>query len=202
MQERPPTLGWRPPTLCHVLGDRGLPDIDAELEELTVDARCAPERVRDAHVSNELPDLMRRPRPATARSRFPSPIGSETGAMPADHCARPNHCQCVKCCRYQPRQQNEQQAIDVAQCWSFRRFAPEYIDLVAKNQDLRFTPCAGPQQPNERTTKQSEQLNHRPRASPDSRRFARYRVSDKDSRPTILWPLPSLKPTALRSKRA
>ena len=83
---------------------------------------------------------------------------------------------------YQPRQQNEQQAIDVAQRRSVRRFAPEYIDLVAKNQDLRFTPCAGAQQPNERTTKRSEQLNHRPRASPDSRRFARYRVSDKDRR--------------------
>ena len=68
MQERPPALGWRPPTLCHVFGDRGLPDIDAELEEFTVDARCAPERVRDAHVADELSDLMRRPRPATARS--------------------------------------------------------------------------------------------------------------------------------------
>ena len=136
-----------------------------------MDARGAPERVRDAHVSDELPDLMRRPWPATAWSRFPSPIGSEAGAVPTDHCARPNHCQCVKCCGYQPRQQNEQQAIDIAQCWSVRRFAPEHIDLVAKNQDLRFTPCAGPQQPNERTTKQSEQLNHRPRASPDSRWF-------------------------------
>jgi hypothetical protein len=35
---------------------------------------------------------------------------------------------------------------------------------VAKNQDLRFTSCGGPQQPNERATKQSELLNHRPRA--------------------------------------
>ena len=180
MQERPPTRRWRVPTLCHVLGDRGLPDIDAELEELTVDARGAPERVRDAHVSDELPDLMRRPWPATAWSRFPSPIGSEADAVPADHCARPDRCQCVKCCGYQPRQQHEQQAIDIAQCRSARRFALEYIDLVAKNQDLRLTPCARPQQPNERTTKQSEQLNYRPRASPDSRRFARYRVSDKD----------------------
>src|SRR5580700_3256937 len=122
MQERPPTRRWRVPTLCHVLGDRGLPDIDAELEELTVDARGAPERVRDAHVSDELPDLMRRPWPATARSRFPSPIGSEADAVPADHCARPDRCQCVKCCGYQPRQQNEQQAIDIAQCRSARRF--------------------------------------------------------------------------------
>jgi len=101
--------------------------------------------------------------------------------MPTDHCVRPNYRQCVKCCGYQSRQQNEQQTIDVAQCGSVRRFAPQYIDLVAKNQDLRLTPRAALQQPNERPTKQSEQLNHRPRASPDSRRFARYRVSDKDT---------------------
>jgi hypothetical protein len=37
-QKRPPALGWRPSTLGHVFGDRGLADIDAELEELTVDA--------------------------------------------------------------------------------------------------------------------------------------------------------------------
>src|SRR5271169_3257596 len=100
MQKRPPARGWRPPMLCHVFGNRGLSDIDAELEELTVDARCAPERVRDAHVSNELPDIRMRPWAATARSRFPTPIGSKAGAVPADHCVRPNHCQCVKCCRY------------------------------------------------------------------------------------------------------
>src|SRR5271166_6426057 len=40
MQKRPPALGRRPPTLwlCHVFGDRGLPDIDAELKEFTVNA--------------------------------------------------------------------------------------------------------------------------------------------------------------------
>ena len=41
-----------------VFGDRGLPDIDAEFEQLTVDARGAPERVRKAHVANELSDLV------------------------------------------------------------------------------------------------------------------------------------------------
>jgi hypothetical protein len=35
-----------------------LPDIDAELEQLTVDARSAPERVRKTHVANELSDLV------------------------------------------------------------------------------------------------------------------------------------------------
>jgi hypothetical protein len=41
-------------------------------------------------------------------------------------------------------------------------------------QDLRFTPRAGLEQSNERTTKQSEQLDHRATASPDSHRFASY----------------------------
>jgi len=51
---------------------------------------------------------------------------------------------------------------------------------VAENQDLRFTPRAGPQQPNERATQQSEQLNHQPTASPDSLQVRQIRVSDKD----------------------
>ena len=54
MQERPPALGWTPPRLCHVFGDRGLPDIDAELKEFTVNAWCAPERISDIHVADEL----------------------------------------------------------------------------------------------------------------------------------------------------
>jgi hypothetical protein len=54
------------------------------------------------------------------------------------------------------------------------RLAPEHVDLLAKNQDLRFTPRAGLEQSNERTTKQSEQLDHRATASPDSHRFASY----------------------------
>src|SRR5437016_13291329 len=58
---------------------------------------------------------------------------------------------------------------------SLWRLAPEHVDLLAKNQDLRFTPRAGLEQSNERTTKQSEQMDHRATASPDSHRFASYR---------------------------
>src|SRR5271163_2884956 len=61
MQERPPSLGWRPPTLCHIFSDRGLPDIDAELKKFTVNAWCAPERICDTHVADELSGPMWRP---------------------------------------------------------------------------------------------------------------------------------------------
>jgi hypothetical protein len=62
--------------------------------------------------------------------------------------------------------------IGVVEGRSLWRLAPEHVDLVAKNQDLRFTPCAGLDQPNKRTTKQSEQVDHWAPASPDSPQFA------------------------------
>jgi hypothetical protein len=59
--------------------------------------------------------------------------------------------------------------------------------LVLENDDTQsrvnsgFTPRAGQEQSNERTTKQSEQLDHRATASPDSHRFRElYGVSDRD----------------------
>ena len=92
--------------------------------------------------------------------------------MPADHRFRANHRQYRKRCRNQPRQPDEQQTIGVVEGRSLWRHAPEHVDLLAKNQDLRLTPRAGLEQSNERTTKQFEQLDHRAAASPDSHRFA------------------------------
>jgi hypothetical protein len=43
---------------------------------------------------------------------------------------------------------------------------------MAKNQDLRLTPGAGPQYSNQGRAKQSEKIDHQARASADSRRFA------------------------------
>src|SRR5262245_24983005 len=82
-QERPPALRRRAPSPCHVLSDRGLPDIDAELEQFPVYSGCAPKWVCDAHLANESADVRGRDRPAAVRSRFPAPIGSEPSTVPA-----------------------------------------------------------------------------------------------------------------------
>jgi len=58
---------------------------DAKHEEFAVDPWCTPKRVRNTHVSNELTNLQWCLRSATARSRFPAPIGSEAGTVPANH---------------------------------------------------------------------------------------------------------------------
>src|SRR5205814_5433904 len=67
-KEGPPALrGW-PPRLRHVFCYGGLPDIDTELEQFAVDPRRTPQRVRDAHLANELANFGRCSWSAAARS--------------------------------------------------------------------------------------------------------------------------------------
>src|SRR5215831_1550144 len=77
-----PHMRWRIPVSCHILGNRGLIPIDAELEEFAMDPGSAPKRVGEAHLQDQLAN--RDLRSATARARLPAPEQSEPRAMPAD----------------------------------------------------------------------------------------------------------------------
>jgi hypothetical protein len=48
-----PALGRWPTSAHHVLGDSRLRDLEAQLEQLTVDARRSPQWVRPVHLANE-----------------------------------------------------------------------------------------------------------------------------------------------------
>ena len=79
-EERLPSLRWGPPVPCHVFGDRGLANFDAELEELTVDPGRAPEGIGKAHVTDQLANF----------ERNLWPCGQRHGvALDADRCAVP-----------------------------------------------------------------------------------------------------------------
>ena len=137
-----------------------------------MDPRCTPKRVCNTHVSNELTNLQRCLRSATACSRFPAPIGPEAGAMPADHRFRFEDFQSVQHARNQTIQSHKHQAANAIEGHSLRRFAPEHIELVSKNQDFRLKPCSRPEQPGQRACQQPEKIYHRERTSPDSRLLA------------------------------
>src|SRR5262249_2673782 len=79
-----PTLRRWPPPLHHVLCHRALANIDAELEQLAVDAWRSPQWVGETHLANELANVRGRSWSAPERPRFPAPIGSEPSAMPTD----------------------------------------------------------------------------------------------------------------------
>src|ERR1700740_203395 len=73
-EECPPALRRRVSSPDHVLGHAGLSDIDAELEELSMDPRRSPQKIGNAHLADKLAYLHRNRWPATPRSRFPAPI--------------------------------------------------------------------------------------------------------------------------------
>src|SRR5262245_34598337 len=69
---------------CHILGDRGLTYIDAELEEFAMDPGRAPERIGEAYIPDQLADFEGHFWPAYSRARLPSPEQAKPGPMPAD----------------------------------------------------------------------------------------------------------------------
>src|SRR5260370_10898094 len=69
-----PALARRVSSPDHGTGHAGLSDIDAELEQLSMNPRRPPQRIGNAHLADKLAYLQRNCWPATPRFRFPAPI--------------------------------------------------------------------------------------------------------------------------------
>jgi hypothetical protein len=84
-QKAAPGLRRRTSSLHHVLGDRRLADLDAELEKFAVDPRRAPEWVGGVHLPNQITSLAIHRRPSG--SRAPAPKQAEALTVPLnDRC--------------------------------------------------------------------------------------------------------------------
>jgi hypothetical protein len=90
MKERLPPLRWRASSPGHILGHARLSDIDAELEQFSMDPRRAPQWIGNAHLVDQPADFERHNRPAATASRLPAPIKPKTRTMPADKGVRLN----------------------------------------------------------------------------------------------------------------
>jgi hypothetical protein len=83
LQEGAPGLRRRLLPPRHVLGNSGLGDGDAELEQLAVDSRRAPAGVLRGNATDERPQVGLG-RGASGRARSPAPEEAEAEAVPAD----------------------------------------------------------------------------------------------------------------------
>src|ERR1700738_4511463 len=81
-EECPPALGRRVSSPDHVLGHAGLSDIDAELEQLSMDPRRSPQRIGNTHLADKLADLLPYGWSASTAPRLPAPVRSEPGTVP------------------------------------------------------------------------------------------------------------------------
>ena len=66
----------------HVRRDRGLGELEPQLEQFTMDAGSAPQRVLFAHSSDQIAQVAIYPRPPCPLSRFPAPVAPEPRPMP------------------------------------------------------------------------------------------------------------------------
>src|SRR5262249_49379639 len=114
-QEGLPALRWRSPSPCHVLCDRSLSDIDAELEQFPVYPGRTPKWVCDAHLVDQTANISRYRRPTAERSGFPAPIGLELSTVSAQQRRRPYDLQSVQHPRSQSIEANKQQPIYAAE---------------------------------------------------------------------------------------
>ena len=123
----------------------GLRDGDAEFQQLTVDAWCAPEKIRASHLADQLAGLEGDPRastsPATTRSIFPNQSDTETA--PAQYGFGLYDFQRVAPGRPPPRQEYPEQPIDGSKTRAPRPAATEYGQLMLQCNALPNQGSAG-----------------------------------------------------------
>src|ERR1700687_6218852 len=126
-KERPPALGWRVSSHGHVLGHAGLSDIDADLEEFSMDPRRSPQRIGNAHLADKLAYLRRYSWSATTAPRLPPPVRSEPGAVPFNHGLRLHDRQGAQHLRSQTIQAGEYQTVQHPERRPCRRLPPQHV---------------------------------------------------------------------------
>src|SRR5262245_11328662 len=94
LEERPPGLWWWPVAMQHVLRDRGLADINAKFQQLTMNPWRAPQRIVARHSQNQGPHIRRDRRSHAAAPTLPGPKQAEALAMPGDEGLRLHDHEC------------------------------------------------------------------------------------------------------------
>src|SRR5262249_19454945 len=109
---------------------------DPELEQLAVYPRCAPQRVGDAHLADQVANLRRYRRPTTERPRFPAPIDSKPSSVPMQKGSWSNDFQGVQHPGSQPIQRNKQQPVDAAEGYSLGGTAMQHVELMSQHKNF------------------------------------------------------------------
>src|SRR5438034_4195484 len=135
-----PRLQWPILPGHHVDRNRGLGDLDAELEQLAMDLGSAPEWVLKTHSSDKVAHLFADPRSAPERTGLPSPISGKAHSMPTHDSLGPDDGYGVKNARTATIEPNEQGTVSPTQIQSAWRALLQNIELMPQYQVFGFQP--------------------------------------------------------------
>jgi hypothetical protein len=130
-------MGVRPAQ--HVFRDGRLTDLNAELEQLPVDARSSPERVGKADLTDQFACL--RVHGFAPRSGPPTPVEPKALAVPLDHSGGLHQHHRFEATRPQPVEPHPDQTIHGAQPQTPDSLTIEDRHLMTKGDELEFQFC-------------------------------------------------------------
>jgi hypothetical protein len=125
-----------------------------------MNAGSAPERISEAHLTDQPPDFARHLRPATSPSGLPSPAGPKTGTVPAEDSFGLNDRECIENAWCDPIEQHEDQPIAYLERSPFRCASTQHIELLAQGQQLRLERGSRSEQIEERRGDQANEVAH------------------------------------------
>jgi len=136
-----PGLQWSIPPGHHIDGNRGLGDIDAQLEQLAMDLGGTPQRVLKTHSSDQVALFFGDRWTPARRTGFPSPVGGKTPSVPAHYGLGPDDGYGLKEARATAIKPNEQSAVDPTQMQSTAwHTLPKNVELMPQYQDFGLLP--------------------------------------------------------------
>jgi hypothetical protein len=160
-QKRLPALGrWSSPAR-HILGDAGLPNVDAELEQFAVDAWRTPQWIGDTSPGSTAGS--RHTGMTHTTPRLKAPITSQTYAMPPNHGVGSNDGERTAGFRKQVTDPTQEHSVGGRKLQT-ARFAPsQHDDLLSQHQDLGLQRRACPEQINDSFKNYPAEIQHAPR---------------------------------------
>ena len=139
--------------------DGAFGNLQAELQEFTVDPRRSPAGVLCRHPADESPDLVARLGPTAAAPRKPAPIQAKSRAMPSDHRLRLDDYQNIRPSRPQAPKGGPEKAVEAIQ-WRPRAFAFQHSDLLPQGEDLKRSSEAASEENTEGRENGRDQIEH------------------------------------------
>jgi len=162
-QEGVPSLGRRPTSPDHVLRDARLSDLEAELEQLAVDARRTPQRIFPAHLAYQRAQLWGDFRAAAERAGFPTPVAAEAGPMPTHEGLGTGDRDGLEDRWKPPIQLDQEKAICARQLDATSRPPLQHDQLMPERCILCLKPADRPERRNQQPQKEEVQPDHRSR---------------------------------------
>jgi hypothetical protein len=158
VQESPPSLGSGLSVLGHHSGNRPLGNLDSQLEQFPVNARCAPKRIGSSHLQDQRSNLGIGFWTSALPPANPGPVEAKALAMPGHDSLWPYDYQRSVPILPTPGQPHPKQAIRPSQP---RPGAPslEHCELLTKGQVLQGD-ISEVKRRNENTQQQTKEGEH------------------------------------------